>query len=205
MTRKEQLLQVYKHKNIGYVPCFFTDFDCSKPEAINERPEGDGFDWFGVEWEFVPEVMAPMVKPGTKRLKDITNWKEELVFPDLSGFDWEALAAKETAKWDRENKISYMMLINGIFERTHALMGFEDALCAMYEEPEALHELIEAITDYKIELIRIIGKYYKPDVLCAHDDYGSNNKLMMSVDLWREFYKEPLRRLIEGRTTGMDL
>ena len=197
MTRREQLLQVYKHKNIGYVPCFFTDFDYSKPEAINERPEGGGFDWFGVEWEFVPEVMAPMVKPGTKRLKDITNWKEELVFPDLSGFDWKALAAEETAKWDRENKISYMMLINGIFERTHALMGFEDALCAMYEEPEALHELIEAITDYKIELIRIIGKYYKPDVLCAHDDYGSNNKLMMSVDLWREFYKEPLRRLIE--------
>ena len=197
MTRREQLLQVYKHKNIGYVPCFFTDFDYSKPEAINERPEGGGFDWFGVEWEFVPEVMAPMVKPGTKRLKDITNWKEELVFPDLSGFDWKALAAEETAKWDRENKISYMMLINGIFERTHALMGFEDALCAMYEEPEALHELIEAITDYKIELIRIIGKYYKPDVLCAHDDYGSNNKLMMSVDLWRELYKEPLRRLIE--------
>ena len=45
--------------------------------------------------------------------------------------------------------------------------------------------------------MRISGKYYKPDVLCAHDDYGSNNKLMMSVDLWREFYKEPLRRLIE--------
>lgn len=63
MTRREQLLQVYKHKNIGYVPCFFTDFDYSKPEAINERPEGGGFDWFGVEWEFVPEVMAPMVKP----------------------------------------------------------------------------------------------------------------------------------------------
>ena len=56
MTRREQLLQVYKHKNIGYVPCFFTDFDYSKPEAINERPEGGGFDWFGVEWEFVPEV-----------------------------------------------------------------------------------------------------------------------------------------------------
>lgn len=197
MTKREQLLEVYKHKNTGYVPCFFTDFDFSKPAEINERPEQGGVDWFGVEWQFVPEVLAPMVKPGTKRLTDICNWKEELVFPDLNSIDWEAAAAKETAKWDRENKISFMMLINGIFERTHALMGFEDALCAMYEEPEAYKQLIDAITDYKIEVIKIIGKYYKPDVLSFHDDYGSNDRMMMSVELWEEFFKEPLRRVIE--------
>lgn len=197
MTRREELLQVYKHKNIGYVPCFFTDFDFSKPAEINGRPEQGGFDWFGVEWEFAPAVLAPMVKPGTKRLTDVTKWKEELVFPDLSQYDWEKLAAESTKDWDRENKISFMMLINGIFERTHALMGFEDALCAMYEEPEAYHELVDAITDYKIEVIRIIGKYYKPDVLSFHDDFGSNDRLMMSVDLWREFFKEPLKRVID--------
>lgn len=197
MTRREELLQVYAHKNIGYVPCFFTDFDFSKPAEINERPEQGGLDWFGVEWEFAPAVLAPMVKPGTQRLTDVTKWKEELVFPDLAQYDWEKLAAESTKDWDRENKISFMMLINGIFERTHALMGFEDALCAMYEEPEAYHELIDAITDYKIEVIKIIGKYYKPDVLSFHDDFGSNDRLMMSVDLWREFFKEPLKRVID--------
>ena len=198
MTKREQLLGVYQHKNIGYVPCFFTDFDFSKPTEINERPEAGGFDWFGVEWEFVPAVLAPMVKPSTQRLSDVTRWKEELVFPDLDAIDWEAAAAQEPAKWDRENKISFMMLINGIFERTHALMGFEDALCAMYEEPEAYHELIEAITDYKVKLIGIIGKYYKPDVLCFHDDYGANDRMLMSVAQWEEFFKEPLRRVIEA-------
>lgn len=198
MTKREQLLEVYKHKNTGYVPCFFTDFDFSKPEAINERPEQGGLDWFGVEWEFVPAVMAPMVKPGTQRLTDITKWREELVFPDLDAVDWEAEAAKETANWDRENKISFMMLINGIFERTHALMGFEDALCAMYEEPEEYHALVDAITDYKVKVIEIIGTYFKPDVLSFHDDFGANDRMMMSVDLWREFFKEPLRRVIEA-------
>lgn len=197
MTKREQILQVYQHKNTGYVPCFFTDFDFSKPAAINERPEQGGLDWFGVEWEFVPAVLAPMVKPGTQRLKDITKWREELVFPDLDAIDWAAAAAEETAKWDRENKVSFMMLINGIFERTHALMGFEDALCAMYEEPEEYHALIEAITGYKLKLIDIIGTYYKPDVLCFHDDFGSNDSMMMSPDMWREFFKEPLSRVIE--------
>ena len=198
MTKREQLLEVYKHKNTGYVPCFFTDFDFSKPAEINERPEQGGLDWFGVEWEFVPAVMAPMVKPGTQRLTDITKWREELVFPDLDAIDWEAAAAKETANWDRENKVSFMMLINGIFERTHALMGFEDALCAMYEEPEEYQALVDAITDYKVKVIEIIGKYYKPDVLSFHDDFGANDRMMMSADLWREFFKEPLRRVIDA-------
>lgn len=197
MTKREQLLGVYQHKNIGYVPCFFTDFDYSQPAIINERPQGSGTDWFGVEWEFVPAVMAPMVKPGTQRLSDITKWREEVVFPDLDAIDWAAAAAEETAKWDRENKISLMMLINGIFERTHALMGFEDAMCAMYEEPEEYQALVDAITEYKLKMVDIIGTYFKPDVLCFHDDYGANDRMMMSVELWRKFFKEPLRKVIE--------
>lgn len=198
MTKREQLLEVYKHKNTGYVPCFFTDMDFSKPPEINERAEQGGEDWFGVEWDFVPEAMAAMVRPGTKRLKSIAAWREELVFPDLEAVDWESAAAKETAGWDRENKISFVMLINGIFERTHALMGFEDALCAMYEEPEEYQALVDAITDYKVKVIEILGKYYKPDVLCFHDDYGANDRMLMSPELWRAFFKEPLRRVIEA-------
>ncbi len=197
LTPRQNALMAYNHQTPVWVPCFFTDFDFSKPVEINERPEQGGLDWFGVEWEFVPAVLAPMVKPGTQRLTDITKWKEELVFPNLTVVDWEAAAAKETAKWDRENKISFMMLINGIFERTHALMGFEDAMCAMYDEPEAYKELVNAITDYKVEVIKIIGKYYKPDVLCFHDDYGANDSMLMSPALWEEFFKEPLRRVIE--------
>ena len=60
MTRREYLLQVYQHKDINYVPCFYTDFDFCNPAEINERPEKGGLDWFGVEWEFVPAVMAPI-------------------------------------------------------------------------------------------------------------------------------------------------
>ena len=197
MNKREQLLGVYQHKNIGYVPCFFTDFDFSKPTTINERAEQGGLDWFGVEWEYVPALHSPMVKPGTKRLSDITKWREELVFPDLDAIDWAAAAGEETAKWDRENKISFMMLINGMFERTHALMGFEDAMCAMYDEPEEYQVLVDAITEYKLRVIDIIGTYYKPDVLSFHDDYGTNDSMMMSPELWRKFFEEPLRRVIE--------
>lgn len=198
MSFKQQTLEVYKHKNAGYVPTFFTDIQFSKPQAINERPEGrDGYDWFGVHWTFVPEAGAPMVTPGTKVLTDITKWREQVKFPDLSRYDWEALAKEETDTWDRENKVALMMIINGPFERTHALMGFEDALMAMMTEPEDYKDLVNAITDYKVELMRIIGKYYKPEVVNCHDDFGSNDRMFMSPQQWREFFKEPTKRILD--------
>ena len=30
-----------------------------------------------------------------------------------------------------------------------------------------------------------------------HDDFGANDRMLMSVELWEEFFKEPLRRVIE--------
>jgi uroporphyrinogen-III decarboxylase len=198
MGFKQQTLDAYKHKNSGYVPSFYTDLIYSVPKAINERPQGeDGYDWFGVHWTFVPEAGAPMPTLGkTKVITDITKWREQVTIPDLSKYDWAKLAKEETDTWDRENKLALMMIINGPFERSHSLMGFEDALEAMIVEPEAFQELIEAITAYKIELVHIIGKYYKPDILNMHDDYGSNDRMLMSPEMWRKFFKEPMKRII---------
>ncbi len=201
MNKKETLLSVYRdHQNAGYVPNFFLDFNCVKPPLVNERPEGaeGGADWFGVEWIYVPEAGAPMVKPGTQVLDDVTRWRDVVRFPDLDKLDWETMAAADTAKWDRENKLSLIMLINGPFERTHALMGFVDASIAMLEEPEEYQALVDAIADYKIELVKRFAKYYRPDIMNMHDDFGASDRMLMSPETWRRFFKEPTRRIIQA-------
>lgn len=214
MSRKEELLKVFKHQNIGYVPNFFVDFNFAIPAIINERPtsahfegeasadrnnnEGSGFDWFGVYWKFVPEVNASVDVQDPKVVTDISRWRDQVKFPDLSKYDFEAAAREDTKNWDRENKISNVMLINGPFERSHMLMGFEDTYFAMNDEPEEYQALIDAITDYKIEIIKIIGRYWKPELLSFHDDYGANDRMLMSPDTWRRFFKEPLRRIIQA-------
>ncbi len=198
--RKATLLKVYRdHQNAGYVPAFFKDLSFCKPALINERPEGrDGKDWFGVDWTYVPEMGAPMVTPGTQVLGDITRWREVVKFPDLDALDWEAMAAADTARWDRENTLTLVLLINGPFERTHALMGFVDAMASMLEEPEEYQALVDAIADYKIELVKRIAKYYKPDIMNMHDDFGGADRMLMSPDTWRKFFKEPMRRIIQA-------
>lgn len=200
MSRRDELLRVWTHhENTGYIPLFPKDFNFLKPKYIPERSEKeDGFDWFGVEWRFEPKAGAPMVPVGSKKITDITKWREQLTFPDLSKLDWEKLGAEETADWDRENKVSLIMNNQGCFERTHALMGFEDALTAMIVEPEAYKELVNAIADYEIEIVSILGKYYKPDVLMMQDDYGTGRSTFMSVSQWREIFKEPVSRIVKA-------
>ena len=200
MSRRDELLKVWKdHANIGYVPCLYTDYNFLRhPKLVNERPEGkDGYDWFGVHWTYEAATDAPNVSVDRPPvITDITEWESQVKFPDLNQYDWETSAAEETAAWDRENKVSVVMLINGTFERSHHLMGFENALMAMYEEPEAYEALLDRIAEYKCELIRIVAKYYKPDIVMMHDDYGAGDRMMMSLNSWREFIKPRLARLV---------
>ena len=82
----------------------------------------------------------------------------------------------------------------GIFEQCHFLMGFEDTLTNLYEHSDEMHELIETITEYRLDYVRRLIDGLKPDVIFSHDDWGTKNALFMKPDMWREFFKEPYRR-----------
>ena len=123
MNRHDELIKVYRdHADIGHVINLFTDVDFTLAPAFQERPvnedgsEGTGYDWFGTYWQFVPEQPASIVLHDKKVVSDITKWREQLKFPDLSSVDWEKEAQKDTGHWDRENKLSLVMFINGMLQ-----------------------------------------------------------------------------------------
>ena len=76
-------------------------------------------------------------------------------------------------------------------------MGFEDVLCALLEEPEIMEDWFRKFTDYRIRLIRQIGKYYKPDAIMIFDDYSAKESMMMSLTTWRELIKPQIQRMVE--------
>ena len=76
-------------------------------------------------------------------LKDITQWREQVKAPSLDFKDEEwAPAIEQASKVNREEQFLAAGQMPGIFEMTHHLMGMEDALMALYEEPEEMHGLI---------------------------------------------------------------
>jgi uroporphyrinogen decarboxylase len=145
-----------------------------------------------------------MVTKGTKRLDDIVDWREKLSMPDCEKWDWEDCAARDTASWDRKNKISSVIMIYGLFEQLHALTGFEDALCYLLTEPEAVGDFLDALTAYRIRQIELIAKYYKPDKIQFHDDYGEARSVFMSVEVWRNLFKPRLKKIIDA-THGLGM
>jgi hypothetical protein len=73
-------------------------------------------------------------------IKDMERWRDDVRFPDLTAIDWEKYAARDTANWDREKKISSVILINGLFESLHMCCGIENALCALLMYPDEVKE-----------------------------------------------------------------
>jgi len=106
---------------------------------------------------------------------------------------WEAAEAR-AAQIDRSQTFATAFLAPGIFEQMHHLMGMEDALINYYEEPEAMQDLINYITDYKIRNAEQIIKHLKPNAVFHHDDWGSHISSFLSPEMFREFFLEPYQR-----------
>ncbi|HCT90246.1 MAG TPA: methyltransferase [Lachnospiraceae bacterium] len=136
----------------------------------------------------------PHVNDQNAVIKDIEKWEEQLTVPDLGHLDW-AMAEQAAAEVDRNEKFVGFMFGGGLFERSHHLMGMENALINYLEYPEEMAALLRVIADYKIKYIRLVAEHCHPDIIFYHDDWGSKQNLFLPPRVWREIIK-PLQREI---------
>lgn len=200
MTAKENQLAMYSHKKIHHMPAPMEGEYCVYPvKGFIENPSVEsGSDWFGCEWEFEESAGAAAPVPGKHQLEDICDWREIVKFPDLDHYDWEEAAKKDhMAEIDRENKMVNVVVLIGLFERLHCLMGFENALCALLTDPEEVEAFFDAMTEFKMKLIDKLAEYYKPDLITFHDDWGTQKGPFFSPDLWREMIKPRMKKIID--------
>jgi len=201
ITPKENMLRMLKGEEMPlWVPNQTTDNNAVQPEVMPDayaRNYG-GIDWFGIEWEYEPLTKAAMVKPGTRRLSDITEWKEELVWPDLSEIDWQKDYEENYKDRIAEDRLTYFPIVNGLFERTADLTSFEDTFCYLLEEPEALTEFYDKLVDWHIELFKIARDVYKSDMILFHDDMGTQISTFFSPELYEELFLPQYKKLTDA-------
>jgi uroporphyrinogen-III decarboxylase len=124
-----------------------------------------------------------------KALKDITKWKESVKAPSVFYTDEEwAAAIAHANSVDRNDEFVTAFCAPGIFEMTHHLMGIEDALMALYEEPEAMQELIDYVVEYELAYAKEVIDHIHPDALFHHDDWGSQISTLISPAMFKEFF-----------------
>jgi len=138
----------------------------------------------------------PLHDDAHKLLTDVTRWKEVVKAPPVDFTDEQWAPAVEHANAvDRNEKYVAAFMAPGLFEMTHHMMGMEDAMMALYEEPECMHELIDFMADYEIKKSAQIIKHIRPDACFHHDDWGGQISTFLSPDMFREFFLEPYKRI----------
>lgn len=188
------MMAIYNRQQPDYYTDFFEALTLvPDPILLRDKVPQDGRehkDGWGTVCVFPQNAPGkePRVTKDNAVIKDITKWREQVVVPPVHGLDWSKAEAV-ASQVDRSERFVGFLCAGGLFERTHFLMGMEDAFIAFMEEPEAVSELLRAIADYKIESIKETARHVHPDVVWFHDDWGSKQNLFLPPDLWREMIK----------------
>ena len=208
LTLKQNLLETMKKDgkpeclNNSFIMCKPIPGDpCFKLIRGNRIRGTNSYDAWGTYIMFPEDAPAavPYVTNENQVIKDVAEWRDYVKVPDLMAKcqeGWEA-PMEIAAAVDHDKYITTTIMGTGIFEQLHMLMTFEDTLMNFLLEPEAMHELIDAICEYRLTYMKLVVEHIHPDMIISHDDWGSKNRLFMSPEVWREFFKEPYRRLYD--------
>lgn len=203
ITPKENYLRLIRGEDPQYL-CHNAVYSGGMfPDALvqNNRfptPGGELMDAWGVmyKWPEGDPGPVPVVTEKNKVIKDIRHWDRYLnvPWPSKLKLDWTE-CDKRVAEFDREKYLLLGFCFTGLFELTHNLMGFEDALVAYIEEPEAMGELLDVLAEFKLEYLKILIDHLHPDMIHIHDDWGNKKNLFMAPDTWRETLKPRWARI----------
>lgn len=206
-TMKENFLKLMKNDNPKWLgdpwdcfvenPFFRPAFLDGATKALKGAVPGakGHVDAWGATWDwpFDQPGATPHVTYENMVVKDITQWDKYLTFPDLDKVNWtpyDELASPQ----ERENKLVMVASFCGMFEFSHLVMTFDEALCNFIEEPEAMFDMLSAYTDWKIKAVGMSIEHSKPDIIHTHDDWGSKHSLFLSPERWRKMIKPHYER-----------
>lgn len=81
-----------------------------------------------------------------------------------------------------------------LFERAWTMRGMENLFMDMVEAPAFVDDLLDAICDYNVALVRRAVEF-EIDAVHFGDDWGSQRGLLMGPKLWERFLKPRLARM----------
>jgi len=154
-------------------------------------------DW-GVMWEYrVFGMMGHAMDFPVKSLEDFADYK----FPPLPDYTH----ADDKQAFD--NLINYVGNIKkdypawigawcGYMERISAIRGFDDFLMDLYEDSAEINDFLDRFTDYCLANVLALIKAGAEGIQFG-DDYGTQNGLIISKELFRHAIKPRLKRIMD--------
>jgi len=123
--------------------------------------------------------------------------------PSLKGFTFPSTDDLPVYRYIKENNqnfpdhFHFLSVGFTLFERAWSLVGMENLMLWMLLEPAFVHDLLDKITEYNINLIKESAKLGGIDGVRFGDDWAGQNGLLVGEELWREFIKPRLKKMCD--------
>ncbi len=183
------------------------DFRWIQPKYVGpalEIPEsGHRRDIWGVEWKYTRfsetagywnEVSHPLAEITDPRALEHYPW------PDPKWWDFSILR-EEVEKYDDYALMTYPNYCSpGILQSPiQPLVGIERSLTDFFVNPEFYRALIQKILDFQIPFIdrMLEAAGNRIDFFRIGDDFGTQRGLLISSELWCEYFQAPFREMAE--------
>ena len=174
----------------------------SPTSVVSARPEygkGRVVDSWGVtkEWPLGTPGAFPVHTEDLIVIKDVEHWQDYLKVPQASGFSneiWDPLL-KRAEEVKANGQFVAGFIAPGIFEKCHYLMEIQRFLMAFYEYPDELHDIVQVMVDWEMEVAEEICSKLHPDALFHHDDWGSQQSTFISPAMFEDYFVEGYKQV----------
>lgn len=196
MTPREVVSRTIRFQGAERIPYalperFGSDFaELWMTPSSDARPK-NGVDEWGCVWENIGVSNLGEVKNPV--LNDWVDW-EKLNIPDIRlSSRWSSLPGAR----DRADDKFLLAFGVSLYERIHFVRGLENTWVDIHTAPEELGRLIDVLVDmnlYAIERFAEAGA----DAYMWNDDWGLQDRLMISPESWREIWKPRYARVYQA-------
>lgn len=194
MDRRDNVLKAIHRTGPEYVPLFYFNADREDSDIIMADvvrhymgPSRDRSEW-GFTWERADETMGQPTAPLLTDFEDLPK----IAVPDP--FDpsrFEDLR-KERRKYGSDRFYLASLVLSGFTTMT-LIYGFEAVMTSLLTDIEHLSRLADLVFGFEEAIIKQIPAY-QYDGVAFFDDWGTQNALMISPDLWRRFFRPRYER-----------
>ena len=191
IVKKTLQFQIPERLAFDFPEKYGTDFYWSGMDpSPDDRPKS-GVDEWGAVWENTGLTHLGQVKDFP-----LKNWDDldHLTIPDIHDPKrWTCLEGVRQQAQD-------LFLMGGgisIYERVHFIRGLENTWMDILTAPEELGNLIDILVEMNLVAIQRYASLGF-DALIFPDDWGLQNKLMISPANWRKIWKPRYARIYEA-------
>ncbi len=149
-------------------------------------------DYFGVIWNKTLDRTLGIVEQSPIQSPTLKNFR----FPHTGSLPVYQYQVENNRVYP--NHFHILSIGFALFERAWSLVGMENLMTWMLLEPNFVHDLLDRIADYNVEMIGHSAALGGIDCVRFGDDWAGQQGLLFGKEMWLEFIKPPLFRMSEA-------